>query len=634
MSERGEIILNVQELHLSIGYRDLFTGIDFSVHSNDRLGLVGRNGAGKSTLLKILAEQEQPTSGDIAWRRGIRYAYLAQDFELDFTTTVKENVYLGAHYQDGLIKEYESLDYDDPKVAKIEEEIERVKAWETDNLYKDLRDNLCLPPCDRDIETLSGGERRRVALAKALIGRPDFLILDEPTNHLDIPTIQWLEEWLRNFPGAIILITHDRFFLDNVCNGMVELLNGKLFSYEGNYSRFLVQKEERETNMEVVDNKRKQFLKKEIEWIRRAPKARGTKSQSRVDRFNEAKHTENFEREKDVDLIVPRASVMGNIILNAKNLSKTIAGKKLFENFNIEFEEGKNVGIVGRNGLGKSTLLKTLIGQLEADTGSVRLGDRTVINYFDQLKADLDDSKTVLEEITENKDFVQVGKDQISLRSYLRRFLFTDERINTTVKYLSGGEKSRLMLAKQLKDGGNFLILDEPTNDLDLQTLRVLEEALIAFEGVALIVSHDRFFLNRTCSAMIAFEGDGVVTYQDGDYDYYLEKKAERDRQEAKVEAKAIVKEEKKVKAPKAAKKKKKLSWKEQNDLDSMEENVLELDTEIEGLEAQFQDPDFFKKSKDEIAKVQKNLDEAKTKLDVLYARWEELEALQEEVNS
>ena len=631
MTERGEIILNVQDLRLNIGNRELFKGLDFSVHANDRLGLVGRNGVGKSTLLKVLADYEQANSGDVAWRNGIRYAFLAQDFELDFSKTVKENVYLGAHYQDELIKQYESLDYDDPKITKIEEEIERAKAWETDNLYKDLRENLILPPCDRDIETLSGGERRRVALAKALIGRPDFLILDEPTNHLDIPTIQWLEEWLKVFPGAIILITHDRFFLDRVCTGMVELQNGEIFFYEGNYSRFLVQKEERENNLEVVDNKRKQFLKKEIEWIRRGPKARTTKSQSRIDRFYEEKHKEGFKRDDDVDLIIPRAQLLGNIVLNAKDLSKTIGGKKLFENINLEFEEGKHVGIVGRNGLGKSTLLKILIERIQPDTGSVRIGDRTVINYFDQLKSDLNEEETILEAITEDRDYVQVGQDRISIRGYLKRFLFTDERINTPIKYLSGGEKSRMMLAKQLKNGGNFLILDEPTNDVDLNTLRVLEEALLAFEGTALIVSHDRYFLNRICSAVIAFEGDGEVVYQEGSYDYYLEKKLERDaRIQKKAEAKAQA--PKKQEAPK--KKKRNLSWKEKNDLESMEEWVMNLEGEIEEMEAEFMDPEFYKRPQNEVEELKMTLDSKKSELEKLYERWEELEALKAELES
>ena len=509
----------------------LSTGNSFTEISLDNKKstlIVGQNGAGKSTLLRVIAGDEEIADGKVSWRNGSRHAYLSQDFELDFEGTVKSNVYQGASYQFDLINQYETLSHNDSRVEKIEAEIERVQAWDVDNHYADLSKFLALPGDDREIHNLSGGEKRRVALARTLLGRPDFLILDEPTNHLDIPTIEWLEGYLRNFDGALIIITHDRYFLDRISTGIVELTNGLLYFYEGNYSKFLIQKAERETHLDVLEGKRKQHLKKELEWLRQGVKARGTKSKKRINAYHDEKEKETFKRDDDIDFIMPKARLLGNIVLEAKELSKTIAGKHLFSDVSIEFEEGRNIGIVGQNGLGKSTLLKILIGQLEADSGSVRVGDRTEFNYFDQLKTELDEEKTILEEVAENQEFVSVGDAKITVRGYLKRFLFSDEKINTPVKYLSGGEKSRLLLAKQLKYGGNFLILDEPTNDLDVNTLRALEEALEEYAGCAVIISHDRYFIDRLATHVLAFEGDSKVVWFEGNFSDYMDDKRKR----------------------------------------------------------------------------------------------------------
>ena len=376
------------------------------------------------------------------------------------------------------------------------------------------------------MSTLSGGEKRRVALCRALLARPDFLILDEPTNHLDTGSIEWLEDFLARYSGTCLFVTHDRYFLDRIATRVVELSRGKFYSYDGNYTDYLLARAERQAVEEMQEHKRQKFLKRELEWVRKAPRARRTKSVDRVERYFEMAAQEAPEAELDVELIIPTPPKLANRIIELTDVSVELGGRTLFQHVNLNLAAGERLGVVGRNGLGKSSLLKVILQELPAASGVVEIGARTEINYVDQNRLLLDDAKTVWEEVGSGGEHVTLGEENITLRGYLRRFLFTEERINTKINQLSGGERSRVLLAKILKRGGNVLILDEPTNDLDLGTLRLLEEALVAFGGSVIVVSHDRYFLNRVCTAILAFEGEGRVAYSVGNYDYYLERRS------------------------------------------------------------------------------------------------------------
>ncbi len=473
---------------------------------------------------------------------------------------------------------------------------------------------------------LSGGEKRRVALCRALLARPDFLILDEPTNHLDTGSIEWLEDFLARYQGTCLFVTHDRYFLDRIATRVVELSRGKFYSYAGNYTDYLLARAERAAVEEMQEHKRQKFLKRELAWVRKAPRARRTKSVDRVERYFEQAAQEAPEAELDVDLIIPPAPKLANRIIELRDVSMELGGRKLIHNLSLNLQPNERLGIVGRNGLGKSTLLKIMLGQVEPTSGVVEIGARTEINYVDQNRLLLDDAKTVWEEVGEGTEFVRLGEESITLRSYLRRFLFTEERINTKIDQLSGGERSRVLLAKILKRGGNVLILDEPTNDLDLGTLRLLEEALVGFKGNVIVVSHDRYFLNRVCTAILAFEGDGQVRYAVGNYDYYLEKRATlgtggdasaKSSTSTGVKATAAT-----VPAPR------KLKWKEQRELEGMEAAILSAEGEVVRLETPFSAPDFFQKHAADWPQLEAELEAARQEVARLYARWEALGAL------
>ncbi|MCH2209477.1 MAG: ATP-binding cassette domain-containing protein [Lentisphaerales bacterium] len=607
----------------------IFDNASLTIHENDRVGIVGRNGAGKSTLLKIIAEVEAPSSGDISKKKNLRISYLPQDFELDEDASVQQNILNGTADILAMIEEYESLDPASGKAAQLEQQITHLDGWNLEQEAKVLMQSIGTPSADQKAGELSGGEKRRVAMCKALISRPEFLILDEPTNHLDTESIEWLEIFLNRFQGALLLVTHDRYFLDRVSTQIFEVEAGRIQQYPGNYSKYLLQKADEMAAAEVVEHKRQQHLKKELAWVRAGVKARTTKSKSRLQRYHDEAKKGDLKKEIDLELIIPTAPILGNKTVHLENVSKGFEGKTLFEDLNLEFEPDTRIGIVGRNGLGKTTLVNIILGNLEPDRGTVEIGQRTQFNYVDQNRLHLDPEKSVLEEMSEGNDFVIVGEEKISVRGYLRRFQFTDQKINTKISRLSGGERNRLLLAKILKRGGNFIILDEPTNDLDLQTLRMLEEALLHFAGCVILISHDRYFLNRVCHGILAFEGNGQLTYQEGDYDYYLEKRQERQAQEevAKVE-------KAKPKAVPKAQAKRKLKWKEERELETMEETILEKETEAEELNELFNQPDFYTKHGDDAVELTEKLENLKKEIETLYARWEELEEIKAESES
>ncbi len=642
-------ILSASELCVRYGVHTVLDRATISINEGDRVGLVGRNGAGKSTFLRIAAGAVEPDSGLVTRRRELLTGYLPQTFELEEGATVEANILAGAQRVLDLIEEYERTPGESARSGVLLEQIDHFDGWNLEHRVKGLITNLHAPELDRIVATLSGGEKRRVALCRALLAKPDFLILDEPTNHLDTEAIEWLENFLMSYPGACLFVTHDRYFLDRVATRIVEVVRGGFVSYAGTYNDFLLAKIERTGVEEQQEHRRQKFLKRELEWVRRKPSARRTKSIDRVARYFEMASQDGPEQELDVDLIVPPAPKLGNKVINLTGVRYEIPGgsreskvegrgpeagaesagsgpsflapRVLIGDLSLDIPEGVRIGIVGRNGLGKTTLLRIMLGDVAPTRGTVEVGTRTQINYIDQNRLLLDDDKTVWEEVGEGLEYVRLGDEDVSLRGYLRRFLFTDEGINSKIGLLSGGERSRVVLAKILKRGGNVLILDEPTNDLDLATLRLLEEALLLFTGTILTVSHDRYFLNRICTHILAFEGDGKTFYDAGNYDDYLAKRARRMAAPAAVEA------PKPVTAGKAGKVRK-LSYKETKELEGMEPEIAKAEGEIARLEALFAAPDFHEKHGDEWAALDAQLKAARRRVPVLYARWEELEAI------
>ena len=615
-------IVSASEITVRYGERAILDATTLGIQEGERLGLVGRNGAGKTTFLRILAGLQSPDSGEVARQKDLVVSYLPQDFALDAAKNVVENIRAGAKPVLDLIAEFESLPHDSKRHAELEHHIQALEGWALDQRIEIAMAHLNCPVGDRRIETLSGGEKRRVAMCRAIVSNPDFLILDEPTNHLDPEAIEWLAEFLENFHGTFLVVTHDRYFLDRVVKRMIELSDGKFFSHEGNYTDYLLAKAERQAADATVEHKRQMFLKKELAWVRQGPRAQRSKQKDRFERYYNEAAKDGPVIEEDVELVIPPPPQLGNRTVEVGNLGVTLGGKNLFSGFSFNFENGKRVGICGRNGLGKTTLLKILIGQIAPTEGTVKTGQLTKFNYVDQGRLQLNEERTVLDEVADGTEFVQWGDAKISVRSYLKRFLFADDRITTQVKKLSGGERSRLLLARILKSGGNFLILDEPTNDLDLPTLRVLEEALIAFPGVVLVVSHDRYFLNRVCTDILAFEGDGKIHHSVGDYDYYLEKKRRP----------AVPKrEEFKVKSPEAKSKPakpRKLSFKETRELEDIEAQIHAVEAEVARIEGLFADPEFFRKHAAKTNQLNDELEAAKKNVTQLYSRWEELEAI------
>jgi ATP-binding cassette subfamily F protein uup len=628
-------IIAATDLVVRYGERTILDSATLGIQEGDRIGLVGRNGSGKTTFLKILAGLQSPDSGEVSKRRDLAVSYLPQDFMLDATKNVYENIRDGAQHVLNLIIEFESLPHDSKRHEQLEQRIMVLDGWTVDRRIEIAMNHLNCPAADRRIETLSGGEKRRVAMARAIVSQPDFLLLDEPTNHLDPESIEWVAEFLESFSGTFLVITHDRYFLDRVATSILELYDGKFFSHAGNYTDYLLAKAERQEADATIEHKRQMFLKKELAWVRQGPRAQRSKQKDRFERYYNEAAKDGPMIEEDMELCIPPPPQLGNRTVEVSGLGMELGGKKLFSGFSHTFENGQRIGVCGRNGLGKSTLLKLIIGQLKPTEGTVKIGQLTKFNYVDQGRLQLNEERTVLDECSDGSEFVIWGDSKISVRSYLKRFLFSDDRILTQVRKLSGGERSRLLLARILKSGGNFLILDEPTNDLDLPTLRVLEEALTAFPGVVCVVSHDRYFLNRVCTQILAFEGDGKIHHSVGDYDYYLEKKqkaadaiAVANRQNAAILAtkktNALAKETATTKSTKP----RKMSFKETHELAGMEAKIHAVEAEIARIENLFADPEFFRKHAAQINQLTSELEVAKENLPKLYARWEELEAV------
>jgi ATP-binding cassette subfamily F protein uup len=626
-------LLTTTDLALSYGNQRLLDGVTLAVAPGEKVGLVGRNGSGKTSLLKILAGAERPDAGIVTNRRGLRIGYLPQEFELEGAKTVLENIQSGAADVMRWRQQYEAGEGSESELADLLHEIDAADGWNLEARIKAAATALSTPPLDAMVAPLSGGEKRRVALCRALMARPDLLLLDEPTNHLDPESVRWLEDFLRSFTGAVIFVTHDRYFLDVIATRILELADGKCFSHPGNYTAYLESKAVRQQVAEQTERRRQRFLREELEWVRAGVKARTTKSRHRLEQFYKVEGLEAPPEEREMDLLIPPPPELGDIAVELTEAGAKVGEEPderwLFRRLTLSLKPGQCTGIVGRNGAGKTTLLRVCMGQQAPDEGRAVVGKKTVFNYIDQGRMQLNGSGSVLAEVADQDEVTFFGSQKISARGYLRRFLFDDSRANERVDRLSGGERARLMLAKVLRKGGNVLVLDEPTNDLDLPSLRMLEEALADFDGCVIVVSHDRYFLDRVCDQIVAFEETGVHV-QPGNYSYYLEKKKERDARE-----KAYIGE---ISAPTAQKKRqssdggnakpRKLTFKEQRELEGIEEAILAAESRVVELDTTLNDSSFYVTRSHEAAGMIADLEKAREEVTRLYARWEELEAV------
>ena len=615
-------LFSANDLRLAYGHQTLLDGVTVAISAGEKVGLVGRNGCGKTSLLKILANENQADSGETSARRGLRIGYLPQEFELDPALSVYDNIAAGAADVASAVTRYENGDGSESELADLLTLIEHTDGWNLDARIKALSNALFTPPLESETGPLSGGEKRRVALCSALASQPDLLLLDEPTNHLDSESIRWLEDFLKTYTGAVIFVTHDRYFLNVIATRIIEISDGKAYSHPGNYTAFLESKAARQEIAENTEKKRQKFLKDELKWVKAGVKARTTKSRSRLDAFYEVKDQDAPVREGEIDLLIPPPPRLGNTIVDLEDVSITLGDRTLFRSMNLSLEEGQCTGIVGKNGVGKSTLLKICLQQLKPTSGKAILGKQVKINYIDQSRMQLDGTGSLLDEISDGNEKIEFGDEILGARAYLRRFLFSDERINERVDLLSGGERARLMLAKVLKTGGNLIVLDEPTNDLDLQSLRMLEEALAAFPGTILVVSHDRYFLDRICDQIVAFEDDGVKV-SPGNFSYYLEKRQARENA-ARAQATAANRAAKK-RASEKKDKPRKLTMAEAKELETLEEKVMEADEAVTTLQEKLSSPEV-QTDFERIPVVMAELEAAKKVADGLINRWEFLE--------
>ncbi len=519
--------------------REILKNISLSFFPGAKIGVLGLNGAGKSTLLRIMAGIDTDILGEARPQPGIKIGYLPQEPQLNPEKDVRGNVEEGLQDAIDALAELEKVyaAYAEPDAdfdalakeqARLEDIIQATDAHNLDTKLEIAADALRLPPWDADVETLSGGERRRVALCRLLLSGPDMLLLDEPTNHLDAESVAWLERFLHDFPGTVVAITHDRYFLDNAAGWILELDRGRGIPYEGNYSAWLETKEKRLEQEQRQEQSHQKAIKAELEWVRANPKGRQAKNKARLQRFEELQSQEFQSRNETNEIYIPPGPRLGDKVIEVKNLKKAFGDRLLFDDVTFSVPKGSIVGIIGANGMGKSTLFRILTGAEQPDGGSVELGETVELAYVDQSRDDLDGSKTVWEEVSDGQDVIRIGSYEVNSRSYVGRFNFKGSDQQKFVKDLSGGERNRLHLAKLLKQGANVLLLDEPTNDLDVETLRALEEALLAFPGAALVISHDRWFLDRVATHILAYEDDGSVVFHEGNFTEYEEDRKAR----------------------------------------------------------------------------------------------------------
>lgn len=626
-------MLTVEQLTKSYGDKALFTEINGFIKERDRIGLIGVNGTGKSTFLKVIAGIEAADQGDIKHPNDYRIEYLSQHPELTENASVMEQIYYGDSIIMKTLRKYEQALIDLDKapedeanqvsLIEVQAEMDQANAWDASSQAKTILTKLGIQDYEQKVDALSGGQKKRVALAKALIQNAQLLILDEPTNHLDHASIEWLEKYLQTYPGALLLVTHDRYFLNRVTNRIFELDRGNLYQYEGNYELFLEQKAERERLAEQTEAKHSNRLRNELAWLQRGARARSTKQRARIERIGKMQE-ETFEYGDDRIAFQAGSQRLGQKVIEAKDLTHSYGDKKIIDSFNYLFKPGDRIGIIGPNGTGKSTLLNILADRLEPNVGEVEIGETVKIGYYTQGDEELDESLRIIDYIKETAEIIKTRDGQIiTAEQMLEHFLFTRSEQWTYIHRLSGGERRRLYLLKILMTEPNVLFLDEPTNDLDIQTLGVLEDYLEHFNGVVVSVSHDRYFLDRVVSQLLVFSQKGTIDSFYGNYTEYLEQ-AVNVREEEMIEQKSAEKQEK-------TKKKRKLSYNEQREWETIEDEIMELEEQVTILnEAQVE-------AASDSSRVQELFtEEAETtaKLEAKMTRWEELSLLIEEIES
>ncbi|HPH95183.1 MAG TPA: energy-dependent translational throttle protein EttA [Anaerolineaceae bacterium] len=533
-TETNKVIYSMMRVSKFYDKKPILRDISLGYYYGAKIGVIGLNGSGKSSLLRILAGVDKEFNGETAVSPGYTIGFLEQEPLINNTKTVREVVEEGVQSITDLLKEFDQINekFAEPmtddemtalidRQAEVQEKLDHLNAWDLDSRLEMAMDALRCPPPDMPVNILSGGERRRVALCRLLLQRPDILLLDEPTNHLDAESVAWLEHHLKTYPGTVIAVTHDRYFLDNVAEWILELDRGHGIPYHGNYSSWLEQKKTRLEAEEKGESERQRTLQRELEWIRMSPKGRHAKSKARITAYENLLRQDVEKEARDLEIFIPPGPHLGNVVIEAQNLSKSFGDRILFENVNFSVPPGAIVGIIGPNGAGKTTLFRLITGQEKPDSGALRLGETVKLAYVDQSRDALDPEKNVWQMISEGEDLITLGTRQVNSRAYVSRFAFTGTDQQKLVGMLSGGERNRVHLARILKSGANVILLDEPTNDLDVNTLRALEEALEHFGGCALVISHDRWFLDRIATHIMAFEGDSKVNWFDGNYSEY-----------------------------------------------------------------------------------------------------------------
>ncbi|HBA72928.1 MAG: energy-dependent translational throttle protein EttA [Geobacteraceae bacterium GWC2_55_20] len=537
--EPNKIIYSMMRVSKYYDKKPVIKDISLSYFYGAKIGVLGLNGSGKSSLLRIMAGVDKEFNGQAVLSQGYTVGYLEQEPRLDETKTVRQIVEEGVQETVDLLAEFNGItdkfsepDADFEKLcdrqAELQEKLDHLDAWDLDSRLEMAMDALRCPDGDTGIKVLSGGEKRRVALCRLLLKRPDILLLDEPTNHLDAETIAWLEHHLHSYPGTVIAVTHDRYFLDNVAGWILELDRGEGIPWKGNYTSWLEQKQNRLATEEKQESERQKTLQRELEWIKMSPKGRHTKSQARISAYEELASDTGEKRAKELEIYIPAGPRLGDIVIEASDVAKGYGERLLFEGMNFRLPRGGIVGIIGPNGAGKTTLFRMITGQEQADAGSFRIGDTVQLTYVDQSRDALNPDKSIWEEISEGQEMIQLGKVAVNSRAYVSRFNFSGSDQQKKVGALSGGERNRVHLARMLKSGANVILLDEPTNDLDVNTMRALEEALENFGGCAVVISHDRWFLDRIATHILAFEGDSKVVWFEGNYSEYEEDRRKR----------------------------------------------------------------------------------------------------------
>ena len=626
-------LIRLRNIQVSFGGPAILENISMSIDAGERLCLLGRNGTGKSTLLKVISGEVKAESGDLEYKNNLKLAVLDQEPRGDLSGTIFDVVAMGLGENASYLQDYHhalhnfTLNHNEQTTAELERAQNQVDihdAWQLNQQVEEVLSRMQLDG-DMDYASLSGGMKRRVLLAKALVIKPDILLLDEPTNHLDLNAIQWLEEQLLNYKGALMFITHDRSFMRNIATRIIELDRGSLSSYPGDYDTYLRRKAEALHAEEVANAQFDKKLAQEEVWIRQGIKARRTRNEGRVRALQKMRNERSERRQQvgKVSMATAKAEQSGKLVAKAENVSFDYEGKPLIRNLNTTILRGDKIGILGPNGVGKTTLLRLLLGELEPGSGKIQTGTKQEVAYFDQFRAQLDDQASVIDNLSQGREFVEINGNRKHVIGYLQDFLFAPERARSPVSMLSGGERNRLLLAKLFSKPSNILVLDEPTNDLDIETLELLEELVMEYPGTVLLVSHDREFVNNVVTSTLVFEGDAQVNEYVGGYDDWLQQAKNKTSAPTETAKEAAID---KTTASVKTQKPKKLSYKDQRELDALPAQIESFEEEIDSLQGLMASDDFYKQDKEKIIEVQRQLEKIQANLAHCYNRWEELE--------